>query len=87
MVPQCTIRAAEPVNQVRPLRNTAAAYLEVLVVAWMEEKVCLSIILLERGKKTEQSDQKQDLNQRRMYKSKNIRRVGVGFVITRAVHI
>lgn len=51
MVPQCTIRAAEPVNQVRPLRNTAAAYLEVLVVAWMEEKVCLSIILLERGKK------------------------------------
>lgn len=86
MVPQCTTRAAEPVNQVRPLRNTAAAYLEVLVVAWMEEKVCLSIILLERGK-TEQSDQKQDLNQRRMYKSKNIRRVGVGFVITRAVHI
>lgn len=50
MVPQWTTWAAEPVNQVRPLRNTAAAYLEVLVVAWMEEKVCLSIILLERGK-------------------------------------
>ncbi len=29
------------------MRNTAAAYLEVLVVAWMEEKVCLSIIFLE----------------------------------------
>lgn len=34
----------------RPLRKTAAAYLEVLVVAWIEEKVCLSIIFLEEKK-------------------------------------
>lgn len=55
MVPQCTTvqthRLLNPVDQVRPLRNTAAAYLEVLVVAWMDEKVCLSIIFLEIKKK------------------------------------
>lgn len=37
-------------RRTRPLRKTAAAYLEVLVVAWMEEKVCLSIIFLKEKK-------------------------------------
>lgn len=51
---------------------------------WRRRSACPSFY--QKGGKN-WSDQKQDLNQRRMYKSKNIRRVGVGFVITRAVHI